>query len=173
MSMDFKLRAEHVGDNSMVAALLDDSFGGQYESALVARVRETQDYAPELTLVAEQAGAVVGFIMLSYVYLDSGDAKAKVLALGPVAVVPSHQKSGIGGALIRETIKIANARKEPLIVLLGHETYYQRFGFERASLHGIRPPVDWEDGNFMILKLDGYHDQMQGTIRYSDAWQIE
>ncbi|HEY9787474.1 MAG TPA: N-acetyltransferase [Candidatus Obscuribacterales bacterium] len=195
-----QLRSERASDESTIASLLDAAFDGRLESELVSRIRQTPEYINDLTLVAEASGEIVGFNMVSYVYLklsdgerqaidanrmlgaagsepddadlQANDAVIKVLSLGPVAVAPARQKQGIGGRLMEECIEIANQRNEALIVLLGHAEYFPRFGFERASVHGIYPPVAWPDESYMIFKLRNYSPQMRGTILYPVAWQI-
>ncbi len=167
------IRREAPTDYTQIASLLDAAFGGKYESELVERMREQPYYIDELTLIAQQAEEIVGFVMVSYVTLESSDSSSiQVLALGPVAVEPSHQEHGIGGLLIRASIRIAEEKNEKMIVLLGHDTYYPRFGFERASVHDIYPSADWPDNAFMVLRLNAYKPDMKGTIRYPEAWQI-
>ena len=63
-----------------------------------------------------------------------------MLQVGPLAVLPSHQRRGIGSALMEETIRIADARGEPLLLIEGNPKYYERFGFTRADAVGIEPP---------------------------------
>jgi putative acetyltransferase len=64
-----------------------------------------------------------------------------VLGLGPIGVLPEVQKRGVGGALMRASIDLAQRRGVPAIVLLGHATYYPRFGFVAARTLGIEPPA--------------------------------
>lgn len=173
ITQSLTIRRETTADYNQITTLLDAAFGGKYESELVKRMREQPHFINDLTLVAQKQNEIVGFIMVSYVTLENTDvASTQLLALGPVAVKASQQKHGIGGALIRESIRIAEDRKESMIVLLGHDTYYPRFGFERASLHGIFPSADWPDNAFMVLRLAAYKQDMKGTITYPEAWQI-
>lgn len=167
------IRRESKEDFEQISTLLDEAFGGHYEAQLVSRIRKTTDYIGELTLVAVKEDRIVGFIMISYVGLRQEECSHPVLSLAPLAVASQFQKSGIGGALIREAIKLSEERKEPLIVLLGHAEYYPRFGFQRASAFGIQPPVAWPDASFMILPLTSFNPTLKGTVHYSPAWRIE
>ena len=69
-----------------------------------------------------------------------------MLAIGPVAVDPAVQRRGVGSALMHAAMSLAVARGVPALVLLGHPTYYPRFGFEPARGAGLEPPADaWPD----------------------------
>ena len=169
---ELTVRAEQTGDYEQIEAVLDGAFQGHEEAELVERIRRTAEYINELTLVATKGTQILGFIMLSHVDLQGVNDSFTVLSLAPVAVLPNFQKMGIGGKLILEGIKLAEERPEPLIVLLGHESYYPRFGFERASMHNIFPPVAWPDNSYMIRKLPGWRPAISGKVIYPPAWQI-
>ena len=174
MNNDLLIRPERPEDFQQIESLLDAAFEGQEESALVRKIRGSADYIPDLSLVAEQQKTIVGHIMLSYVRLHEGDRKWNVLSLGPVAVLPRYQKTGIGGRLINEALRIAEERNEALVVLLGHDTYYPRFGFEKASSRGIYPPIkDWPDANYMVRALPNYSPEMRGKVSYPPPWGID
>ena len=91
-----------------------------------------------------------------------------------MSVIPSHQRRGVGSALIREAIRVADERNEPLILVLGHPSYYPRFGFRPASELGILPP-DSEIPNdaFMALALGAYDPKLRGRIVFPSAYSIE
>lgn len=85
---------------------------------------------------------------------------------------PDRQRDGVGGALIHEVIRRAEESGEPLIGLLGHTTYYPRFGFERATAIGIATPWPMEDdAAFMVKRLRAYNPSYRGQFRY--AWDDE
>lgn len=127
---------------------------------------------PELSLVAEQDGEVVGHTMLTYSTLR-GDIDRRVLVLAPVSVTPSRQNENIGGALCRRAIELADARGEPLISVLGHERYYPRFGFEPARPLGIEPPVPTiNDASFMAIKLSRYDPAYRGRLVYPAPFAV-
>jgi len=71
-----------------------------------------------------------------------------------MAVLPSFQRQGIGTALVRDGIERVGKKGLPFIIVLGHTSYYPRFGFEPASHYGIRCEWDVPDTVFMILLLD-------------------
>lgn len=108
--------------------------------------------------------------MFSYVTLIGDDEERQVLQLAPLAVTPERQNDGIGSALVRAGLELADARGEPLVALLGHPTYYPRFGFEPASEYGIEPPDGRQRPAFMIGRLSKYDDRLRGRIVFSSAF---
>ena len=169
--MTISIRPEQEADYAAVATVVEAAFGRPNEARLVELLRASEDYVPDLALVAEDERAVVGHIMLSYVGL-SGVQEWRVLSLAPVSVVPERQGEGIGGALIRAGLEAADARGEPLVVLLGHPAYYPRFGFERASLYGIEAPSpEIPDAAFMVRRLAAYDARYRGRVVYPPAFE--
>ncbi|HLL32790.1 MAG TPA: N-acetyltransferase, partial [Streptomyces sp.] len=94
------------------------------------------------------------------------------LALAPCAVRPERQRTGAGSAAIRAALRAATDAGERYIVVLGHPGYYQRFGFTRASAHGIALSIDVPDEALMALALDPAHPLPGGTVRYAAAFGI-
>jgi putative acetyltransferase len=89
-----------------------------------------------------------------------------------MAVLLEFQRQGIGSLLIRTGISMLRDRNCPFIIVLGHPDYYPRFGFERASLHGIRCQWEVPDVAFMILILDqGTMSGVSGVGRY--RWEFD
>lgn len=165
------VRPEVPADYDTIHALVTASFGRDDEARLVRLLRDDPDaYLPELALVATAADEIVGHIMLTKATLH-GEEDWQVLALGPLAVTPDRQKTGVGIALTEAALERASAREEPLVVLLGHPAYYPRFGFEPARRHGIEPPSLLMSGDaFMIKKLPSYDERYRGKIAYAPAF---
>ncbi len=160
------IRLENAWDIPEVRRVVTAAFGRSAEARLVDMLRESDAFVPQLCLVAEQASVIVGHIMYSHITLEA-DPAVKVLALAPVSVYPAFQNRGIGSALIRETLSRADARGEPLVVVVGHPEYYPRFGFVPASTLGIKAPWPVEpDGAFMVKTLSAYREDMKGTVSY-------
>jgi predicted N-acetyltransferase YhbS len=67
-------------------------------------------------------------------------------------------------------IELATERGEPLLCLLGHASYYPRFGFERARSIGIEAPRPWPDANWMALRLPAWDPSVRGTARFPEAF---
>ena len=84
-------------------------------------------------------GAIVGHVMLSYAHL--GDRIACCSSRRSPSG-PTGSAQGIGDALTRAALELADERGEPLVLVLGHPDYYPRFGFEPARALGIEPDID-------------------------------
>lgn len=143
-----EIREERPDDADAVRDVNDRAFGQPLEGRIVAALRARGGVM--LSLVAVVDDHVVGHILYSPIAV--GDREGA--ALGPMAVTPEHQRHGIGGRLIGEGRRRLDANGCPFIIVLGHDTYYPRFGFVRASTFGIT--CEWEvpDEAFMVQVLD-------------------
>lgn len=160
------IRPERPTDFDQIDDVVTAAFGQPDEARLVRLLRESDAYVPELALVAADDANVVGHIMLTYVEL-AGDAPRRLLSLAPLAVRPDRQNTGIGIDLTRAAMQAADERDEPLVIVLGHPTYYPRFGFEPARSHGIEPPdPEIPDEVFMVARLRAYDPRLRGRIAY-------
>ena len=142
---------------------------GSVEANLVDELRADGDLVAPLCLVLERDGAVVGHVAVSRSSLD--DAPAALVAIGPIGVLPELQNAGIGSALMHATIAAADALGVRGIILLGHPTYYPRFGFGPAVDHGITPPQDWGPAYFMLRRLGAWGVGVSGAFRYAPAFE--
>lgn len=159
------IRPETAADHDAIRKVNDEAFGRTLEGKLVDAIRESDRFVPELSLVAVSEGQTHGHVISSYVDLEPG--ARRVLQVGPLAVLPSHQRRGIGSALMGETIRIADARGEPLLLLEGNPKYYERFGFTRSDAVGIEPPSEAPGPQyFMIRPLAGYDPAFRGRAIY-------
>jgi putative acetyltransferase len=159
------IRPETAADRDAIRRVNDEAFGEPIEAKLVDAIRESDRYVPELSLVAVSEGQTLGHVISSYVDVDPGTRR--VLQVGPLAVLPLHQRRGIGTALMEETIRIADARAEPLLLIEGNPKYYERFGFSRADAVGIEPPPEALGPQyFMIRPLATYDPAFGGHAIY-------
>jgi putative acetyltransferase len=159
------IRAETPADYDDIRRINDEAFGSTIEAKLVAAMRASDRFVPELSLVAVSGGQTLGHVISSYVDLVPGTRR--VLQVGPLAVLPPHQRRGIGSALMHETIRVAEERGEPLLLIEGNPKYYGRFGFTRADEAGIEPPPEAHGPQyFMIRPLAAYDPGFRGRAVY-------
>jgi putative acetyltransferase len=159
------IRAETEADHDTIRRLIDEAFGDTKTSRIVDGIRASDRFVPELSLVAVSGGQTVGHVISSYIDVVPGTRR--VLQVGPLAVVPSHQGRGIGSALMQETIRVADKRGEPLLLIEGNPNYYGRFGFRRADEFGIeQPPESHGAQYFMIRPLAAYDPAFTGKALY-------
>lgn len=95
------------------------------EVDLVGWLREDAGWLPELALVAEVEGELVGHVVGTRAWVGETPA----VGLGPLSVVPERQRHGIGAALVRAVLARAEEAGESLVGLVGEPDYYVRFGF--------------------------------------------
>lgn len=152
------IRQENINDFKKVFSLIEKAFKGtefadNTEHFLVERLRESNAFIPELSLVAEIDGKIVGHILLTKLQIKNKTNEFDSLALAPVSVLPEFQGKGIGGKLIFESHKKAKELGYKSIVLLGHEKYYPRFGYEQADKYEIELPFEVPKANCMVIEL--------------------
>jgi putative acetyltransferase len=138
------------------------AFDGNYEADVVDRLREN---CPSiLSLVAKQGDEVLGHILFSPARIvQEAGWTVSGMGLGPLAVHPQHQGKGIGSVLCQVGMQRMEAESYPFVIVLGHPTYYPRFGFVKASTHGIRCAFEGiPDEAFMIRTFDV--DTMSGVV---------
>lgn len=168
MSSSWTTRAEIDADITAIHEVNSAAFDTAEEANLVDALRADPHWIPELSIVAiDEAGIVIGYALLTRCHV--GDTAA--LCLGPCAVLPQYQRTGAGSAAIHAGLDRARERGEKYVVVLGHPSYYPRFGFGRASEHGIRLSVEVPDDALMALSLDG-SPLPGGQVRYAAPFGI-
>ncbi len=146
------IRDEQPGDAPAIRAITLAAFAGkpysdQTEAAIVDALRAAG--ALSLSLVAVEAGEIVGHVTFSGIDIDGAPASGW-FGVGPVSVRPDRQKKGIGTALMRAGIDRLKAAGAKGCVLEGDPAYYRRFGFElaRTLIYPEGPPE-----YFQVLEL--------------------
>ncbi len=131
----------------VVEQAFQQAFDSVAEAKLVDQLRANGKAI--VSLVAVEDEQIVGHILFSEVTL--GDAT--IIGLAPLAVLPSHQKQGIGALLTNAGIEACRNAGYTAMVVLGHPDYYPRFGFVPASRFGIKSEYDVSDETFMAMEL--------------------
>lgn len=157
------IRPEKRSDYQAIAEVNRLAFERENEAQLVEKIRRSERYIPQLSLVAELDRTVIGHIMFSCVDLVDEETK-QVLLLAPLAVKPKFQNRGIGSKLVRVGLESAEAIKEPLILVLGHSNFYSRFGFMPSKHYQIEPPFPVPEEVFMIKPLKNYRQYYRGKV---------
>jgi predicted N-acetyltransferase YhbS len=174
--MEIKIRQENPADYSDVFNIIKDAFKSEAisdgtEQYLVERLRKSDAFIQELSLVALVNNKIVGHILLTKIKIENKNESVDSLALAPVSVKPNFQKMGIGEKLIMASHKIATELGYKSIVLLGHENYYPRFEYKKASNYNIKIPFDAPDENCMVIELKkGSLQNVSGTVVYDKAF---
>jgi putative acetyltransferase len=172
MNFPIHIRVEQPADLAAVREVLRRAFGRDGEADLVDRIRA--NCTGTLSLVAESSERVImGHALCSPVTIEADTGKVIGAGLGPVAVLPEFQKRGVGSALIRAALAKLEKRQTPFVVVLGHPTYYPRFGFVPASsVCGIRSNWNVPDEVFMIRVFEPTTLRgVRGVARYRGEFE--
>ncbi len=167
--MNIKIRQENMEDVNEIYHVVQKSFeealySDHDEHNLVNRLRNSKNYIPELSLVAEYEGKIVGHILFTEIKV--GDQT--LIALAPLAVIKEMQNKGIGKLLIMEGHNIAAQLGYKGSVVMGHNLYYPKFGYKKASQYGIEAPFDVSDEHFMAVELmEGGLSNVHGVVEYA------
>jgi putative acetyltransferase len=162
------LHAEQPRHREAIDNIHHRAFGehGSVVATLVGALR--CDDPGALSLVAEDAGQVVGHIMFTRSLLDAPRRLVEVQVLSPLAVAPERQHEGIGSALVNQGMRMLDQRGEPAVFLEGDPGYYSRFGFTAGASIGFRKPsLRIPDAAFQAATLSAYEPWMTGTLVYS------
>jgi putative acetyltransferase len=161
------LRRENPEERGAVRSLNEAAFGRQDEADLVDRLRD--EGAVLASFVAELEKRIVGHILFSRMLIETASGPISAVALAPMAVLPEHQRRGVGGQLIRHGLDWLRQRGEHVVIVLGHPDYYSRFGFSSDRARSLASPFPPEA--FMALELlPGALDGIRGSVRYPDAF---
>ena len=160
-----RIRAETPADHPAVRRVNEAAFEQQSEADLVDALRPVAE--PQVSLVAEQDGTVVGHIFFSPVEVVGEDESFTAMGLAPMAVLPAYQGRGIGSALVREGLRACARLGHDVVFVLGHPNYYPRFGFVPAHRKGLGCTYDAPDEAFMVIELQpGALGGRTGVVHY-------
>ena len=154
------IRPEQPDDIPAVRRVHEAAFPTAAEAKLVDRLRSNGKAA--VSLVAHDETDIVGHILFTPVTLDP-PAAVMAFGLAPMAVLPGHEKHGVGRRLVQNGLAECHSRGACMVVVLGDPPYYGRFGFERASRHGLRNAFGVEE-EFMVFMLDARAHPEPGTL---------
>ena len=151
-SLMIEITHETPADATAIEALLDQAFGPDRHAKSSYSYRRRVARIWPLCLVARQEGELVGTIR--YWPIGVGSAAAPALLLGPVAIRDDLRSTGVGGMLMRSSLARATAAGHRLVVLVGDEPYYGRFGFRPAAEWGVSMERE-NPARVLALPLEG------------------
>jgi len=165
------IRSETAADQMAVFDVNAAAFGREKEAQLVNALRASDAFIPELSLVAEKDGAIVGYILFTKVdFINNRNHRG--LAIGPVSVAPRMQGLGIGAALIKVGIEKARKLGFDSVILLGHPEYYPRFGFLPASKWNITTSYNAPNATFAFELKPSALAHVNGEARYAKEFAL-
>jgi putative acetyltransferase len=129
------------------------AFGSDEEATLVDDLLNDPSAGPVVSLLALEKDAAVGHILFTRARIEP-EAPLSIYILAPLAVMPHSQKTGVGTALAEKGIQVLSDAGAQLVFVLGHPSYYPRFGFNPAGALGF-------EATYPILEKN------------ADAWMVK
>jgi putative acetyltransferase len=167
--MDVNIRLESSEDRDEIRRVNQAAFGGDTEANLVDMLRDG-GFA-EVSLVAEMDGKIVGHILFSPVSILTKAGTVDAVSLAPMAVVPGHQREGIGSRLVERGLEVCRNRGDRIVLVLGHPEFYPRFGFSSELATSLESPFCGEA--WMALELvPGSLVASEGRVEYSPPFKL-
>jgi predicted N-acetyltransferase YhbS len=167
---EYTNKKEEVNGRIQIYEVNKLAFQQENEGKLIEKIRKSENFVPELSIVAEVDNRIVGHILFSKIIII-GNSDYESLALAPMAVIPEFQRRGIGSELIKIGMEKAKELGFDSIIVIGHKEYYPKFGFQRASRWDIKCPFEVPDDVFMAIELtEKALEGKAGTVKYPDEF---
>lgn len=157
--MNISIRQENEKDFRTIEELTREAFWDLYkpgcdEHLVVHKMRNVESFIKELDFVACDKDKILWYIMYSKAkIINSENKEFEVLCMWPLAVLPTHQKQGIGSLLMKYSLEQAKQLGYKAIIIFGDPGYYHRFGFVNAEKHNIQTSEGLNFEPFMALEL--------------------
>jgi putative acetyltransferase len=166
-----EIRAARAEETGQIESLVSIAFA-EHGAQVVAAVRALRASGAErASLVAVDAGAVIGHVGLSRGWIDARARLVEALVLSPLSVDPGRQRGGIGTALIAAALSGADRLGAPCVFLEGDWEFYGRRGFQAGRELGFAAPSDRIPGPaFQVARLSGFEPWMLGRLVYPEAF---
>jgi predicted N-acetyltransferase YhbS len=155
------IRSELPHDAEAIERLHERTFGPGRFARTAFRLREGAPHDLELSFTALVGTLLVGSVRLSPVHAGAQPA----FMLGPLTVEPAFENRGIGAALMGRSLDAAKRKGHALVLLVGDEPYYSRFGFKRIPFRQLELPGPVNPERFLALELvEGALAQARGAV---------
>jgi predicted N-acetyltransferase YhbS len=168
--MTLMVRKEQLGDHAVIRRVHELGFGQVDEANIVDGLRS--DGQARVSLVAELDGRVVGHILFSDLPILTDNGVVAALSLAPMAVLPEHQRRGVGSALVERGIEACRDGGHRIVVVLGHSHFYPRFGFRASLAQSLASPFCGRDSWMALELVPGALQGVAGWVRYPPAFGI-
>jgi putative acetyltransferase len=165
-------------DRAAVRRVVEAAFRAEKSPRVADMVEALQagdEFAGGLSFVAERGGEPVGHVMLTRGWVDAPRQLVDVHVLSPLSVLPGHQRTGVGRALVAHALAAAETVGSPAVFLEGDPAYYSRLGLEPGGPHGFtRPSVRIPEAAFQVVTLGAHEPWMTGALVYPDTfWAMD
>lgn len=159
----FLIRPERDSGRPAIWSVNRAAFDTEAEAELVDVLRDGG--FNEVSLVAEFDGQVVGHILFTPLTVISESGLVDALSLAPMAVLPSHQRQGIGSRLVEAGLQECRDQGHRIVFVLGHPEFYRRFGFSSEVARRLDSPFGrgdaWMARELVTGALEGIHGRVE------------
>ncbi|WP_340818254.1 N-acetyltransferase [Methanolobus sp. WCC4] len=171
---DILIRDAERSDFDDVMQVEKEAFGYEKEANLVSQLLEDESAEPIISLLAFKGDEAVGHILFTRATIDGNNGSPLIYLLAPLAIKPEYQRQGIGGMLINEGLRKLKANGAEMVFVLGHESYYPRYGFKQdAGSMGFAAPYPIPEehaGAWMVYPLSSKAvNRIKGRVVCADA----
>ena len=164
------VRPETASEQDAVADLLRRSYGREGEVERLNTLRASTDFLAPLSLVADKAGWLLGFVLFSRAGVVDGASSHSAVAMGLLAVLPEHRRQGVAERLIRHGLERCRGLGHKLVFTVGDPRYFSRLGFRPSVPLGLSPEFPASGGQMLALELDGkLLGSIKGVVRFPAA----
>jgi putative acetyltransferase len=167
--MEVVIRPEEEADRQAVWNVNRTTFETEEEANLVDALRDG-GYV-EVSLVAEVDGEIVGHILFSRLPIVANTATVDALSLAPMAVLPSHQRQGIGSRLVETALEACREKGHKIVVVLGHPEFYPRFGFSADLAQRLESPFGGGEAWMAMELTPAALAGVEGRVEYPPPFQ--
>ena len=177
------IRKETAGDRAATERLTRDAFWNVYrpgclEHYVLHVLREDPAFVPELDLVLEKDGQLIGHIMYMRAAIQADDGwEIPIMTFGPISIAPGYKRQGYGKRLLDYSMEKARDMGAKALAITGNIDFYGKSGFVVASTKGIRyadaDPDDTVVPYFLIKELEtGFLDSITGTYHDPESYLV-
>lgn len=174
-----KIREENPDDFEKVENLTRDAFWKVdhkcTEHYVLHCYRKDSGFVPELSLVMENQGEIIGHVMYAWWHIDSDDGrKIRMMTFGPISICPGYQCKGFGTKLLNHSMEIAKKMGAGCLLIRGDIKFFGKCGFIPAIERGIRYAKDPEATDLLCKELDeGFLDGITGTYSAPSLYSVD
>lgn len=168
--IDFIIRQETPDDHEEIYRLIKTAFETAKvkdgdEQDFATQLRESENYIPELALVAEKDGKLIGHIMLTKTVVKQPDGEEfEALLVAPLSVLLEYRNMRVGASLMRQALNLATRRGYKAAFLCGDPNYYSRLGFTQTSDYGIHEQQVPDEFTLVHILKAGALDGVEGIV---------
>ncbi|MBI5245530.1 MAG: N-acetyltransferase [Elusimicrobia bacterium] len=164
------VRGEKPEEEQAVGDLLRRVYGRDDEALLVASLRKSPEFLPQMSVVAEDNDTLAGYALFLKVAIVAGEAKHPALALVLMAITPEFKSAGVAERLIRTSVERCRGLGLKFIFVVGKPRQFAKFGFEEASGLGLEPEFPLASGSLQVLDMrQGQKAMVKAKVRYPES----